>query len=338
MRIMLTLALCGASHLASLAQPHGKRATSATDPATVCHARDAWAQDLRQGRLSFLTVREALNRLRDDAAITQTVRDAMIDAQMGMLYWRRFPDQWRASQKSRLTTSKTMSDRQVELLSLLHRLVPSAEWYDDMDDQRPSGVPCAMMGVDIEEGLYDEDLQQFDTAHLAFLNLMGGAWAYDLEDHLINQRGFRHPFPQVKDLSRWYVDVEVFRDHCQAKPDRRWRWVADAVCVAGRCTDNNFLDWTMENYSSFDEFVTGCGWTSKGVRRLISEAKVAQRLLNGFSRACDWLNREPERWPEVFKVFDASWRQHKRQLWSSALGDSEHSEGGEDATGRDDDP
>lgn len=334
MRTMLTFALCGVSHLAPLVQRQSKCAASTTDPGTACRAFDAWAQDLRQGSLSYLTVRKALYGLRDVETIEQAVRDATIDAQMGVLYWRRFPEQWRTSWKSRLTSQATMSDRQYELLSLLHRLIPSAEWYDDVDDRRPLGVPCAMMGVDIEEGLYDDDLQQFDTAYLAFLNFMGGAWAYDLEDHLIHQRGFPHPFPQVKDLSTWYVDAEVFRDHCQAKPDRRWRWVADAVCVAGRCTDNNFLDWNMENYSTFDEFVTGCGWTTKGVRRLIREAKAAQRLLNGFSQACDWLNQEPERWPEVFAIFDASWRQRTRQLWSSALRDGE---GGNDATGPDDD-
>lgn len=263
--------------------------------------------------MRYRTVREALYAKHGAERVDQTVRDALIDAHMGVLYRTCFPDQWRASVKATHVTGDAMSDRQYELLNLLPRVIPAAEFYEEKEDHRPFGVPCALMGVDIEEGLYDDDLLQFNAAHLAFLNLMGGAWAYDLEDHLVNKRAFSCPFPAMKDFNAWYVDVDVFRRLCEGKCDRRWRWVADAACVAGCCTGNIFVDCTIDDYSTFDAFVVDCGWTVKGVRRLAREARAAERLLTHFSRACDWLCREPEHWPEVFKVFATSWRRRGRR-------------------------
>lgn len=112
-------------------------------------------------------------------------------------------------------------------------------------------------------------------------------------------------------------DFAKFKVQCAAKQRGEWLNLPMTISVMLRDTGNPFLDaWFEEPNWFYDwasdgswtevdgkEVAMPGGWTVENMRRLARTWEAAEILWNQYEAAVDWLEHEPERWPEIFAMW-----------------------------------
>ena len=268
----------------------------------------------------LLRIKHSCHGRYGDSDIQQTVRNALIDAQIGILFWHEFPREWYASTKA-TGIKREPNERQDELLALLGRFMPVDEIGMGWDiDERPTGIPVWRLSVPFDdEWTLPEELERRSTAELVMACLIGIWGSDDVVEYLAQERGFTYAFPTQPD--RAYVDPDLFRKACASWGRKQsgglWRKLPDAIWTVGHGTGNFMLDYEDDTAEHFWEHVENLGWTLKGYRRLKRECDQAAVLLTTLKEVCAWLDAEPDRWAEIFVLWDTSYRRRPARKWRS---------------------